>query len=81
MKIEIITNGLGADTTISINGEVQSKLTFFSLTAKSFGSVKCQMTREVVKDDGSIKQEFISYYGGDFEKNDELYKKENGGSK
>lgn len=79
MRILIETNGQGSDTFISINDEVQSKLQFFSITVKPFKGVKLQMTREIEKD-GKVKKEFISYYGGDFPKNDELYGK-NGGSK
>jgi len=76
MEIRIVTNGIGAETNIYINGELQNNLTFFTLTARPFGKVKCQMVREVVKN-GQKKEEFISYYGGDFEKNDELYGKKN----
>ncbi len=72
MRIEVDTNGNGAETRISINGELQANLTYFSLTARPFGKVKCQMVREVVKD-GKKKEEFVSYYGADFERNDELY--------
>ena len=63
---------MGVDTTISINGELQPNLSFFTLTARPFGKVKCQMVRDVMKN-GERKEEFVSYYGGDFEKNDALY--------
>ena len=72
MRILINTNGSGDATTISINDELQDNLTFFTLTARPFGKVKCQMVRDVVKN-GEKKEEFVSYYGGDFEKNDALY--------
>ena len=72
MRILINTNGSGDDTTISINDELQDNLTFFTLTVRPFGKVKCQMIRDVVKN-GEKKEEFVSYYGGDFEKNDALY--------
>lgn len=72
MEILISTNGNGEDTTISINGELQDNLTFFTITVRKFNKVKCQMEREFEKN-GKSRKEFVSYYAGDFVKNDELY--------
>jgi len=71
MRIEIDTNGFGSSTVILINGEIQHNLEEFNLSIKSSGGIKCQM----VRGQKAGKKEFVSYYGADFQKNDELYGK------
>ena len=66
MKIVIETNGSGASTKVSFNGEEQ-KFHEMYITVRKDRSVKMQMQR--IREDGKVEP--LSFYGGDFEKFDE----------
>jgi len=68
MRIEIDTNGYADETKILINGKTPPELTEFNLTIRAGRKVKLQMTR----DDKKGQPEFISYFGDDFKKMDEV---------
>ena len=68
MKIELETNGRGDETQITINGKVQTNLTFFEFSVNTDRSNKCKMTMMQC-----INGEFqpVSYFADDFRKFDE----------
>ena len=67
MRIEINTNGDSSQTSITINGVRIDILKEFHLSIHHLKKVKLQMVKEIDK-----KVEFISYYGEDFKKFDEV---------
>lgn len=67
MRIVIDTDGQGCNTQILFNGELQKTLIEFNLSVKMERGVKVQMIKDI---DG--KKEFLSYFGGDFKKYDEI---------
>ena len=73
MKIEIETNGDYQSTVISINGEKllppRAEVKEFHLSIHTKGKVKLQVTKF---NQETEKYDFISMYGGDFEKFDEF---------
>jgi len=73
MKIEIETNGDYQSTVISINGEKllppRAEVKEFHLSIHTKGKVKLQITKF---NQETEKYDFVSMYGGDFEKFDEF---------
>ena len=67
MKIVIDTNGLADNTTISFNGEEQKKVGEFHLSIIGGRKLKLQMKKDI-----EGKEQFLSYFGEDFKKFDEL---------
>ena len=69
MRIIIETDGTGRNTEIYFNGEKQTNLNEFQMTIRALRNVKIQLVKEI---DG--KKEFLSYYGDDLKKYDEVNK-------
>lgn len=70
MRIVIETDGNGSTTQVSFNGEPQRDLLELQLTVNAQRKVKMQMIR--YRESDSQRKEFVSYYGEDFKKLDEV---------
>jgi len=70
MRITIDTDGDGNSTLVYLNGNLQKNLKEFHLSIHYQKKVKLQMIKEI---DGTT--EFLSYFGEDFNKFDEVNNK------
>lgn len=69
MKIEIDTDGSGEGTNIKLNGVMQLTLKEFNFSVRALKKCKLQIER---LDEKTNKFEFLSFYGEDFKKFDEI---------